>query len=59
MAAATSSGDGKVGAIRMLRSRGSFPYGNAAPAPVIAMPASLASATTRVAQPSGTSRLMK
>ena len=43
----------------MLRSRGSLPYGNAAPAPVIAMPASLASATTRVAVWSATSRLMK
>ena len=52
IAVATSSGSGMAGAIRMLRSRGSRPYGNAAPAAVMAIPACLASATTRVAVPS-------
>ena len=56
MAVATSSGEGKLGAIRMFRSRGSLPYGKAAPAPVIAIPASLASATTRVRRAVGARR---
>ena len=52
-----SSSEGYVGAIRMLRSRGSRPYGNEAPAGVRAIPAPLASSTTRAAVPSTTSRL--
>ena len=55
----TSAGSGKVGASRMLRSRGSSPFGNEEPAGVSAMPASLASETTREAVPSSTSRLTK
>src|SRR6478609_434605 len=59
MAVRTSSSTGKVGARRMLRSRGSLPCGKEAPAGVSAMPASLARATTREAVPSSTSRLTK
>src|ERR1700758_5229186 len=54
-----SDDDGKVGAMRMFLSSGSFRYGNDAPASVTAMPASLASATVRRAVPGNTSRLMK
>ncbi len=43
IAAVTSASSGKVGARRMLRSRGSSPFGNDEPAGVSAMPASLAS----------------
>src|SRR5271166_5087792 len=50
---------GKVGAIRMFLSSGSFRYGNDAPASVTAIPASLARATVRRAVPGNTSRLMK
>ena len=50
---------GKVGAIRMFLSSGSFRYGNDAPASVTAIPASLANATVRRAVPGNTSRLMK
>ncbi len=59
MASRRSERPGKVGAIRMFLSSGSFRYGNDAPAAVTAMPASLASATVRLAVPGSTSRLMK
>ena len=46
-----SSVEGKVGAIRMLESSGSLPYGYAAPAPVSTRPASLHLATIAFAHP--------
>lgn len=51
-----SSKDGKDGAIRMLESWGSLPYGKVAPAPVITTPASLHFATIALAQPSKASK---
>ena len=50
---------GKEGAIRMLESFGSLPYGNVAPAGVIIRPASFALATMRFAQPSNALKEMK
>src|SRR5438045_2566536 len=54
-----SDSSGNVGAMRMVLSSGSRPYGCVAPAGVSSMPASLARVTTPRAQPAGTSRLMK
>ena len=51
MASLRSGSDGKVGAIRMFLSSGSFRYGNDAPASVTAMPASLASCAHSRAKP--------
>ena len=58
-AASISSTDGKDGAIRILLSFGSLPYGYVAPAPVRTTPASLHIATIFFAQPSNASNEMK
>ena len=50
---------GKDGAILILRSRGSIPYGNVAPASVRRTPASAAFATIFFAQPSSESKEIK
>ena len=57
IAASRSAWLGKLGAIRIVRSSGSFPYGWVDPAGVSTTPASLARRTTSVAQPGNTSRL--
>ncbi len=59
MASVTSSSGGIVGARRMFSSFGSWPRGKDEPAGVSAIPASLASETTRDAVPGMTSRLTK
>ena len=55
IAASTSPKVAKVGAMRMLRSSGSMPPGNVAPAGVSTTPASAASATTALARPGSVS----
>ncbi len=59
MAFSSSATGGRVGEIRILASLGSLPKGNVAPAGVIATPASLQSATARLATGFAVSRLMK
>ena len=58
-AASISSGVGKDGAIRMLESNGSLPYGYVAPAPVSTTPRALHFATIAAAQPGNASKEMK
>ena len=59
IACSMSACGGSDGAMRILRSCGSLPYGYVAPALVSLTPASAAIATTSLAQPSTTSRLTK
>src|SRR6185436_5101345 len=59
IACSISACDGMLGAMRMLRSRGSLPCGNVAPALVSFAPASAAIFTTALAQPTLVSTLMK
>ena len=54
-----SSRFGNVGAIRIIESFGSMPYGNGAPAAVKVMPASFAFATIAFAHPSSASKQIK